>query len=114
MRGVSVGRGFANDLVEGRDSFEDFEPAIHAESEHALFDGSLLNFCRARALHDQLPEPWRHVQDFVKSLTSAQTRTLALLASLSAEDGDVLHLAVERDLIHERLGGLAGSRLRVV
>src|SRR5438105_15265380 len=105
MRGVSVGRCFADYLVERGDAFEHFEPGIHSKGQHTLLDGNFLDFSGACALHDQRSESWRHVQHFVKSLTSAQTRTLALLASFSAEDRNVLHLAVERDLFHEGLGG---------
>src|SRR5438445_13595495 len=51
MRGVRIGRCFADYLVEGRDSFEHFQPAIHAQGQHSLFDGRLLDFRGARALH---------------------------------------------------------------
>src|SRR6478672_12179486 len=98
-------RGFADDLLQRTNPLEYFQPAIHAEREHSLFDGDLLNFCGARALHDQLSQVGRHVHHFVKTLPSLEAGAIALLASLSPKYRKVFHLCVEGDLVHERLGG---------
>ena len=48
----------------------------------------------------------RHVHHFVKPLTSLEPRSVTLLAALAAEEREVFHPGVERDLVHERLGGV--------
>src|SRR5882672_12700925 len=105
--------GFAYYLLQRTDPLEYFQPAVHAEREHSLLDGDLLNFCGARTLHDQLSERGRHVHHFVKTLSSFETSAIALLASPPSKNREVFHLGVERDLVHERLGSLGCAGFRI-
>ncbi len=106
MRGLRVCRGLADYLIERCDALQYLQPAIHAERQHSLFDGRLLDLGGARALHDQLSEFWGHVQDLVQPLTTTEPRSVTLLASLTAKNREVFHLGVEGDLVHVRLGCL--------
>src|SRR5436305_14370446 len=108
MRGVSIGRCLADDLVQSGDSLQNFEPTIHAQRQHSLFDRGLLDLGGARALHDQLSQSRSHVENFVQPLTTTEARSVTLFAALSAEEGEIFHAAIQGYLLHERLGRLSG------
>src|SRR5687767_10536723 len=45
-----------DDLLQRRDTFQHLEPAVHAEGQHPLVDGAILDLGRADVLEDQLPQ----------------------------------------------------------
>src|SRR5687768_10355193 len=88
----------ADDLFERRDPLHDLEPSIHAECQHPLIDGAIVDLRGADVLEDQLPDVRRHEHDFVESLTSLEPAAGALLAPLAPEEGQLADAGVERQV----------------
>src|SRR4051812_41302564 len=48
---LGLGAGFSDHLIDGGQSLQYLQPAVHSQRQHTLGDGGVANFRRSRALH---------------------------------------------------------------
>src|SRR5688500_20285989 len=103
----------ANDLLERRYSFENLQPPVHAEREHAVFNGAVANLHGADVLQDQPAQLGTHRHHFVETLPPFEARAGAGVASLTPEERQLADAGVERESLEvwERLGGRLRARV---
>src|SRR4051812_7075859 len=92
----------SNHLLGGRDPLHDLEPGVHAEREHALFDGRVANVRGADVLHHQLAQGWRHHHHLVDTLTALEAGAITRVAAAALEEAELPDLGVEAEGLQVR------------
>src|ERR1035437_389723 len=106
--------GLPDDLLERGDALQDLQPAVHAQRQHAVLDGAVLDLHGAHVLEDQLAELRGHEHHFVQPLAALQPGAAACVAAGSLAEPPPADLRVERAVLEERSGFLGGVGLRVL